>query len=138
VGSDFTYEDVSGREVSEDTHTLKEEGEMNGRAVYVVESIPKEEKGAYYSRKVSWVDKENFLPLKEEYYDKRDKLFKTFIADKVEEIEEIPTIMQRTMTNVQKGHRTEVTFEEVNYDTGLKDDIFSERYLRSAPRKWIK
>ncbi|MFQ5752912.1 MAG: outer membrane lipoprotein-sorting protein, partial [bacterium] len=111
---------------------------LNSKSVYVVESVPKEEKSAYYSRKVSWIDKETFLPLKEEYYDKRGDLYKTFTADKIESVEGIATIMQRTMANVQNGHRTVVTFEAVNYNAGLKEAIFSERYLRSAPREWIQ
>jgi len=138
VGSDFTYEDISGREVLEDTHTLRDEETLNGKSVYVVESVPKDEKSAYYSRKVSWIAIETFLPLKEEYYDKRGNLYKTFTADKIESVQEIATVIQRTMANVQNGHRTVVTFEEVSYNIGLKEDIFSERYLRSAPRQWIK
>ena len=138
VGSDFTYEDISGREVLEDTHTLKSEETLNGKSVYVLESVPRDEKSAYYSRKVSWIDQETFLPLKEEYYDKRDDLYKIFTADKIEVIQGIATIPQRTMANIQNGHRTVVTFEEVSYNIGLKEDIFSERYLRSAPRQWIK
>ena len=138
VGSDFTYEDISGREVSEDAHTLKNEEALNDKAVYVVESKPIEEKSAYYSRKVSRIDKVSFLPLKEEYYDKRGELLKTFTADKVETVAGTATIMQRTMANAQSGHRTVVTFEAVTYNNGLKDSIFSERYLRNAPREWIQ
>ncbi len=138
VGSDFTYEGISGREVSEDTHTLKGEEVLNDKSVYVVESLPKEEKSAYYSRKVSWIHIENFLPLKEEYYDKRGDLYKTFTADKIELVEGIATILQRTMVNAQSGHRTVVTFEAVSYDVGLEDSIFSERYLRNPPREWIQ
>jgi len=138
VGSDFTYEDISGREVAEDTHTLKSEEALNGKSVYVVESIPNDEKSAYYSRKVSWIDQETFLPLKEEYYDKRGDLLKTFSADKIESVQGIATVMQRTMANVQNGHRTVVTFGKVNYNVGLKEDIFSERYLRSTPREWVQ
>jgi outer membrane lipoprotein-sorting protein len=138
VGSDFTYEDVSGRDVVEDTHTLRSEESLNGKSVYVVESTPKEEKSAFYSRKVSWIDQETFLPLKEEYYDKRSDLYKIFTADKIESVQGIATIMQRTMANIQNGHSTVVTFEEASYNIGLTEDIFSERYLRNAPRQWIK
>ncbi len=138
VGSDFTYEDVSGREVLEDTHTLKSEETLNGKSMYVAESVPRDERSAFYSRKVSWIDQDSFLPLKEEYYDKRGDLYKIFTADKIESIQGIATIMQRTMANIQNGHRTVVTFEKVSYNIGLKEDIFSERYLRSAPRQWIK
>jgi outer membrane lipoprotein-sorting protein len=138
VGSDFSYEDVSGRDLSDDSHTLKTEETMNGRDVYIVESVPKEAASTYFSQKVSWIDKETFLPLKEEYYDKRGDLHKTFTADKIENIQDIPTIMKRTMLNTQNGHSSEVSFTEVKYNVGLRDDIFSERYLRSAPREWIR
>jgi outer membrane lipoprotein-sorting protein len=138
VGSDFSYEDISGRDLEDDTHTLKEEGDVDGRAVFVIESVPKEAKSARFSRKISRIDKVSFLPLKEEYYDTQGKLYKTFTADRIENIQEIPTIVQRTMANAQNGHRTEVAFSEVKYNVGLKDNIFSERYLRSAPREWIR
>jgi hypothetical protein len=42
------------------------------------------------------------------------------------------------MRNVQSDHRTEVTFEEVGYNNGIGDEIFSERYLRNPPQKWIR
>jgi len=138
VGSDFSYEDVSGRDLEDDTYTLRGEESVDGKTVYVLESVPKDGKSASYSRKVAWIDKETFLPLKEEYYDKRGKLYKTFTADRIETIQGIPTIMKRTMANVQNGHRTEVTFSEVRYNVGLKESLFSERYLRSAPREWIR
>jgi outer membrane lipoprotein-sorting protein len=138
VGSDFSYEDVSGRNPADDTHNLKGEESFNGRNAYVVESLPRKEARAYFSRKVSWVDKETFLPLKEEYYDKRGDLYKTFTADKIENIQSTPTIIKRTMSNAQNGHRTEVSFINVKYNVGLTDVVFTERYLRSAPREWIQ
>ena len=42
------------------------------------------------------------------------------------------------MVNVKTGHKTEVVFERVQYEVGLGDDLFSERYLRRPPERWIK
>jgi len=138
VGSDFSYEDVSGRDLSDDKYTLNAEDKINGRNAFVVESVPKQASSAYFSRKVSWIDKETYLPLKEEYYDKRSELYKTFTADRIEKIQGIPTIMKRTMLDTQNGHRTEVSFTKVKYNVGLRDNLFSERYLRNPPREWIR
>ncbi|MCP4705441.1 MAG: outer membrane lipoprotein-sorting protein, partial [candidate division Zixibacteria bacterium] len=56
VGSDFTYEDVSGRHWSEDNHTIVKEDKLGDNDVYVIESTPiKKYKG--FSRKVSYIDK---------------------------------------------------------------------------------
>jgi len=138
VGSDFSYEDVSGRDLSDDIYTLKKEEKIKGRDAFVVESVPKKASNAYFSRKVSWIDKKTFLPLKEDYYDKRGDLYKTFTADKIENIQDIPTIMKRTMLNTQNGHHTVVSFTEVKYNIGLRDNLFSERYLRNPYREWIR
>ena len=63
---------------------------------------------------------------------------KTFTAVRSDVVEGIPTIMERTMVNAQNGHRTEVTFTEIRYNVGIKEDLFTERYLRNAPTQWIR
>ncbi|MCP4301777.1 MAG: outer membrane lipoprotein-sorting protein [Gammaproteobacteria bacterium] len=144
VGSDFSYEDVSGRDLSEDTHSLLDDETLDDRKVFVIESIPLTP--AAFTRRVSWIDKEHFLPLKIEYYDAQDRLQRIFTANAIEDIATSegddsrvhPTAMKRTMENVRTGHRTEVTVTSVNYDVGLSDDDFSERYMRRPPRAWIR
>lgn len=136
VGSDFTYEDISGRKPEEDTHALLKEEEVNGRNCFVIESTPRGR--SEYTKKISWIDKQNFLPLKEEFYDKQDELYRQFEAQEIKDINGIPAIVKRVMKNVKTGHRTEVTFQDIAYNLGIEDDIFSERYLRKAPPQWIK
>ena len=141
VGSDFTYEDVSGRDLSADTHTLLREERLGNADCYVIQSVPKS--AANYTKKLSWIDKKNFLPLKEEYYDAQSELFRVFTADKIEEIaagkgKSYPTITKRTMKNVKSGHRTEVSYTSVAYEAGFDDSIFTERSLRNPPRDLVQ
>lgn len=138
VGSDFTYEDVSGRSPAEDNHSLIKEEAVDGKTAYVVKSSPKEKGGADFAYRLTWVDRESFLPLKEEYYNRRGELYKVFTADKIEEVDGILTLTGRTMKNLETGHRTEVTFESIDYNVGLSDGVFSQRYFKNPPRKWIK
>jgi outer membrane lipoprotein-sorting protein len=136
VGSDFTYEDVSGRDLEDETHALLRKESLGGRPAYVVESKPKA--SADYSRRMSWIDSERWLPLKEEYLDARNEPLRVFTADKVEQTGKQWTVTARSMKNLQSGHRTEVVYQEVEYDVGLKPDIFTERYLRDAPGQWVR
>ncbi len=144
VGSDFSYEDVSGRDTFEDTHSLLEEILLGDREAFVVESIPLTP--ATFTRRLSWIDTESFLPLKIEYYDAQEQLQRVFTANAIEDIATgegddrrvYRTIMKRTMANVRTGHRTEVTVTSVKYDLGLRDDDFSERHMRRPPRAWIR
>ncbi len=138
VGSDFSYEDVSGREVEEDTHTLLREETREGRPVFVIRSVPKDEKSADFSYRLAWIDKENYVLWREEYYDKRKELYKVFTADEVKQVQGLWTTVRRTMKNVQNGHRTEVSFLTIEYNVGLPDDLFSERYLQNPPARWIR
>ena len=136
VGSDFTYEDVSGRKPDEDSHALLRKEQISGRNCFVVESIPKEL--LEYTKRVSWIDESNFLPLKEEFYDKQGELYRQFEAFEIKDINGIPTAARRVMKNVKTGHLTEVTFQGTEYNVGIGDDIFSERYLRRPPAEWIR
>jgi hypothetical protein len=136
VGSDFTYEHVSGRDPESDRHALRGEEERRGRTCYVVES--QAQAAAEYSRKVAWIDKATWLPVEEEYYDVRGELFKVFTAKEVRDVSGHATITKRTMKNVKTGHRTDVVFADVAYDLGIEAEIFSERYLREPPRRWIQ
>ena len=136
VGSDFTYEDVSGRDLEADDHTLLREERVGSRDCYVIESVAR--LPAQYKRKLAWIDRTSFLPVKEEYYDAKDELFRTFTADEVADVGGVPTVTQRTMANRKTGYTTTVVFTDVAYGLGIEADIFSERYLREPPRKWVQ
>ncbi len=131
VGSDFSYEDVSGRHWSDDTHVLLREEELDGKECWVIESTPKKDKA--FSKKITWVGKAEMLPLKEEYYDRKDRLERVFRAEKIEVIDGYTTMTVRTMTNVRKNHKTTVEFGEIEFDVGYDDNIFTERHLKSPP-----
>ena len=136
VGSDFSYEDVSGRDLEADTHRVVRTEALSSRQTVVIESVPTRE--ADYAKKLSWIEQATFLPLKEEYYDIQGALYKVFTADEIRDVQGLPTATRRTMTNVKTGHKTEVVLETVSYNVGLGDEIFTERALRRPPEKWLK
>ncbi|MBI4667825.1 MAG: outer membrane lipoprotein-sorting protein, partial [Elusimicrobia bacterium] len=136
VGSDFTYEDVSGRDIEADAHKIIKEEELDGKSCWVIESVPKN--AASYKRKLSWIEKSGRLPLKDEYYDVQDQLFKVFLADEIKEVDGIPTVVKRTMKNVKTGHQSVVELTQVHYRLALKPEAFNERSLKSPPKEWIK
>jgi len=137
VGSDFTYEDISGRDIEEDAHTIVREETLGAKDCYLIKSAPKIQ-DVDYSYKLSWIDKANFLPAKEEYYDRKEELYRIFTADEIKDVTGFPTIIKRTMKNLQSGHRTEVSFTKTNYNIGIEDSLFSERFLKQPPKKWIE
>jgi len=137
VGSDFTYEDVSGRDIEDDNHSITKEEKLGNRDCFVLKSTPKAA-DVDYTYKLSWIDKTTFLPVKEEYFDRKGEMYKVFTADEIKDIKGFPTITKRTMKNLQSGHITQVSYIKTDYNIGLDDSLFSERFLRQPPKKWIE
>lgn len=138
VGSDFSYEDVSGRHWSEDNHTITGDSTINGRAVTVVESTPIDEGYKGFAKRISYIDKENLLPLLEHYFDNKGNEVRQFTADKIEDVNGITTLVTRTMSDLKKNRHTTIDFVNIEYNIGLTEDIFTERYLKTPPREFIK
>ena len=137
VGSDFTYEDISGRNLEDDTHAVVKEEKIGTQDCTVIKSAPKAAE-MEYSYKLSWIDKATLLPLKEEYYDKKGELYRVFSADEIKDIKGHPTIVKRSMKNLLSGHATEVSFLKADYNVGIEDSLFTERFLKQPPKRWIE
>lgn len=130
VGSHFFYEDVSGRSSLQDEHTLDSESDT----YYVLESTPKDPKLVEFEKYKTWIHKETFMPVKTEYYNDSDEMYRSYEVTKVETIDGFPTVMESKMTNEESGGYTVLSYQEVEYNVGLPDSIFSERYLRNPPQ----
>jgi len=138
VGSDFTYEDISGRRLEDDDHELVKQEAMDGRETFVIKSVPKDTDAVEFSYRLIWSDRQTFLPVRIEHYNKKEKLYKVMEVKKIQHIQDTPTITKAFMKNLDTGHSTELTVAEIVYDNGLGPDLFQERYLRRPPGKWIK
>lgn len=134
VGSHFFYEDVSGRSPAEDTHVLKQETAEQ----YVLENTPKNSAGVEFARYTVWIDKRSFLPVKAEYQDAQGKVYRRLEARVVETVGGFPTVTEARMDDLLTGGHTVLTFEKVEYNQGIGEDIFTERYLRNPPRDYIR
>ncbi len=134
VGSDFVYEDISGRSLELDTHELIETTDK----LFVVKNIPKNPDNVEFSYYNVSIDRKTYVPTKMEFYDKNDKLYKTIESTKVEEIQGFPTVVKSVVSDLQDGGKTEMEFTEVKYNIGLNDRIFTQRYLRRPPREAIR
>lgn len=133
VGSDFLYEDVSGRSLLEDTHELTQTTDT----LYVVKNVPKNPDSVEFGYYNVSIDRKTFIPMKMEYYDKNNKLYRIIESVKVETIQEFPTVVKSVVSDLKTGSKTEMEFSDIKYDIKL-EDIFTERYLRKPPQEAIR
>jgi outer membrane lipoprotein-sorting protein len=134
VGSDFFYEDVSGRNPDADTHELVETTDT----YYVLSNTPKDPKSVEFASYKVWIHKLSFLPVKGEYYDAAGNKFREMQAVEVQEIQGFTTVTKSQMKDLRTGSTTTITYNKVEYNVGLGEDIFTERYLRNPPRAQLR
>lgn len=141
VGSDFLYEDVSGRNLEEDVHELVDTTDN----YYVVKNTPKNPDTVEFTFYNVSIDRKTFLPMKMEFFEKDNKLYRTIESVKVENIEvkdgdktiTLPTVTKSVVSDLKASSKTEMEFSQVQYNIKL-EDIFIERYLRRPPRELIR
>ena len=134
VGSDFVYEDVSGRDPGADTHELVETTDTHHR----IRSVPKDPGSVEFASYEVWIDRETFLPVKAEYTDSRGRVVRRVTADKIEVIDGFPTVVVSTVEDLTRNSKTVNTFSNIRYDVGLSENLFSERFLRRPPREAVR
>ncbi|GAB7081641.1 outer membrane lipoprotein-sorting protein [Megalodesulfovibrio paquesii] len=142
VGSDFLYEDISGRNPEEDAHELL----ATTATAYLVKSTPKQPDAVEFAAYIAHIDKTTFLPMKIEYLkaDTRPyRVIEVLAVDAVEAMEDgqpvrYPTVVHSRATDLERGSQTDMRFAKVRYNLGLEDSLFTERYLRRAPNEVLE
>jgi uncharacterized protein len=135
VGTDFSYGDVIGHKVNEWTHKLLKEEEVDGKTAYVIESLPRDAtiKGnSGYSKRVNWIQKDNFVTLKGMLYDEAGELVKESRFGNFKNVDAAKgkwLTGELTVKNVQTEHTTLIHVDDLKYNIGVKDDFFTTRYM---------
>lgn len=131
MGTDFTYDDMGGRNVDDDAHKLLREETRDGYKCWVVESVPKDTR-EIYSRKISWIRQDCDAGIYVEYYDKLDKLHRVLTVQDLQQVQGYWTVMKMEMKNVQSGHSTQITVTGPKYDIAVDKSLFTVAKLEKG------
>ncbi len=134
AGSDFFYEDVSGRSIDADVHELMDVSEN----FYVLRSQPKASEAVEFAYYETFIHKTSFLPVQTAYYDEGGVKYRVYTALEVQTVQGYPTVTSARMENLATGSTTTLNYSDVGYDVELPENIFTERFLRRAPVKYLR
>ena len=134
VGSDFYYEDVSGRNPQLDNHELMNQDD----SYYLLKSTPIDIDSVEFSYYKSKINKNNFIPMQIEYFDSQGNLIRKVESLEISTVQNIPTVIKSKVTNLETESFTTLEFRKPSYDLGLEAKTFSQRSLRSPPKKWLR
>ncbi len=137
-GSDFTYEDIVKADsvVKDYTHKVLKTTKEEGRTVYRVEGIPKEDAPVVWGKVVSEValyDDGSVVPLLELDYSERGELIRTITLSDIKMLggRRVPTKLECVPTK-KKGQRTSIEYHSLEFDVPLDDGFFSYARLQKG------
>ncbi len=125
AGTDFSYEDLeSEKYVKRFTPELLDETDET----YILELTPLPDMRSDYSKIIAHIHKKHHYPLKMESFDRGGQPFK--VAEYTfKKKGDYWYTAEIKMTNLRRNHSTRMIFEEVAFDTGIDDSVFSVRNL---------
>jgi len=137
VGSDFTYEDIGGREFDDYSYALESENaswtgsDGTAHPAWRLESRRKDAEAAF-PRVVSLVLKDTFLVVQADIYNRRNEGEKVYSVRRIQQVQGIWTVFDSSMANTIDKTKTDLAVEKVGYNVGLRDDAFSRRELEAG------
>lgn len=124
MGTDFTYFDLSEREPDEEVHKLLRIESFQGAPCYVVETRGKDPADSPYSRRLTWVDKDRFLKLRIQYWNRAGEFQKQYDPSGWQRIDGIWTALTLRMEDYLAAHATVIKRSRVRYNGGIADAYF--------------
>jgi outer membrane lipoprotein-sorting protein len=135
VGTDFSNADVIGYKVAEWHYKLVKEENFDGQACMVIEATPKTDlvkNNTGYSKRLSWLRKDNFATAKAEFWDENGQMLKTAVFGDMQQVDPKRgkwQSLKMEVSNQQTGHRTVIRVENFKVNQKVEDSFFTTRYM---------
>ncbi len=126
AGTDLTYEDLSEFELAE-AHRVELLSET--QVEWVIKLFPNDTESKDYTHLHIHYRKDNNYPLLVEYFNSSGAIWKTIERTDLQKINGYWTAKKLEVKNIEKNHSTINRIDEVEYDIGLDDSVFTKRYL---------
>lgn len=132
MGSEFAYEDLASQEVEKYTYQYIGEDDLGGIPVFINERDPVDPNSGYTRQRVL-IDKERFIPLKIDFYDRKNELLKTLeLRGYQQYLGKYWRPDEMFMQNHQTGKSTLLTWKSYAFQQGLGERDFTRNSLKRA------
>ncbi len=138
MGSDFTYSDMTSRDIDDYNYRIAKESSVRGHKVWVMESVPKTQKTideTGYIKSYMFVRQDNFVVVRALHILKEKGRKKYLDVKKLEQIDGIwvaTKIEMKTTKDKSTLHRTILKLADVKFNQDLDDDFFTVRRIEKG------
>lgn len=138
MGSDFSYADMTSRDIADYNYKLVKESKVRGKKVWVIESVPKsqetvEETG--YKKSYMFVQQDNFVVVRALHFLDEGGKKKYMDVKKLEKIDGIwvaTEIEMKTTKSKKRLHTTVMKFSDMKFNVKQKEGFFSVRQIEKG------
>lgn len=130
LGTDFTHADLVFQDPG-GKHKLLGKEKFKGTDSYKIETTPRA--NWYYSRIISWIAADTFLPIKREYYDAGGNLWKIKLFENIIVLNNVPIPLRIRMLYILNHRSTKCTLSDLCGDAVyLTKETFDPEKLPGA------
>lgn len=138
MGSDFTYSDMTTRDISDYSYRIVKESTVREHNVWVMESVPKTEKTleeTSYKKSYMFVRQDNFVVVRALHILQEKGKKKYLDVKKLERIDGIwvaTEIEMKTTQDKKLLHKTILTLSDVKFNQDLDSSFFTVRRIETG------
>lgn len=133
MGSDFTNDDLVKESsiITDYDHKLLGSQKMEGRDCWKIELIAHEDAPVVWGKILLWVDKEESMQLRTEFYDEDDYLVNTMIGSDIKKLggRWLPAKLE-IIPAEEEGHKTVLQYISLDFNTNIKESFFSMQNMK--------
>lgn len=133
MGSHFTNDDLVQESQYEDDFdtSLTFTGKRDGRDIYEVTSIPKENSAVVWDKIIMLIDQQTLVPIESSYYDDEGVMVRVMSFDQIEKKGGRHIPMRMTLTPLDTpDESTVIEYHSIEFDLPIKDRLFSIQSLQ--------
>ena len=138
MGSDFTYSDMTSRNVNDYTYEIMKETKVGGHKAWQILVTPKTQKTideTRYTKSIVFIRQDNFVVVQALNYVKAGNKLKYMMIKGLELIDGVWTTTEIQMVT-KKGkktlHKTTLKFSDIKYNQDLDESMFATRTLKKG------
>ena len=133
LGTDFTNEDMTERVLDDfEYRMLSESDTIDGRKTFKIEARPVSPNSSQYKFVYLWVPQDIPYVVHAEMYDQNNQKVRVLHASNLEKIGGIWVAKRIEMSSPLENTKTILIIEEIRFNTGLKEDMFTQQALEKA------
>jgi hypothetical protein len=130
-GSEFFLEDLENIDVDDYTYPHVEEGQFQGRPVWIIEAlpVPAHLRKTRYGKSKLWIDRERHILLMQQLYDKRLKPYKQITMSRIEQIDGVWTPRRIVVKNLVSKRMSVMMTTSVCFNVTVSPQFLTQRAL---------